>query len=205
MNSKKAALILIDLQNDFCHPEGTASKRGKNTVSLRAGLDRMKGLLESARQQGIPVFHVVSEHSARTESPSGKERFGRSNRDSRLHYCEPGTWGAEIYEPFTPIQKEQVIVKHRYSAFVHTNLEFLLRRNAIEHVTIIGAYTNVCIDSSARDAYMRDFEVTVPYDAVVSDNKKLHDQALTLLEGTFAEIVHSSAIEEQWKIREENS
>jgi ureidoacrylate peracid hydrolase len=198
--NKKTALILVDLQNDFCHPAGTASKRGKNVHDFQDKLESMKFLLEAARENNIPVIHAISEHSAWTESPSGKERFGRKGQGSDLSYCEPGTWGAEIYHYFTPESKEKIIVKHRYSAFLHTDLDLILRSKRIEHIIIAGAYTNVCIDSTARDAYMRDFFVTVPYDCVVSNNEKLHHYALELLEGTFSEVAHSSKIKKQWKV-----
>lgn len=203
MQRKKSALLLIDLQNDFCHPEGTASKRGKHVAALQEKVENMKDLLEAARNSDIPVIHVISEHSSWTESPSGKERFGRSSQDSKLTYCEPGSWGAEIYPPFTPQPGEQVMIKHRYSAFVHTNLEFILKRHGMEHISLIGAYTNVCIDSTARDAYMRDFSVTIPYDGVVSDNETLHDYALELLQGTFADVVPASEIIKQWQLWKE--
>lgn len=193
------ALLLVDLQNDFCHPEGTAGKRGKDIHAFYEQMKQMKDLLEAARECEIPVIHVISEHSAWTESPSANERFGRSNQKSNLSYCEPGSWGAEIHEYFTPLPGEKVVVKHRYSAFVHTNLELLLRTNGIRHLTIIGAYTNVCIDTTARDASMRDFFVTVPSNCVVSDNEKLHHNALELLQGTFAEVVHAVEVKKQWK------
>jgi ureidoacrylate peracid hydrolase len=197
--NKKTALILVDLQNDFCHPEGTAGKRGKKVDAFQDRLENMKHLLEAARKNNIPVIHAISEHSDWTESPTGKERFGRRDQGIQLSYCEPKSWGAEIYPYFTPIPEEKIIVKHRYSAFLHTDLELILRRYGIEHIIITGGYTNVCIDSTARDAYMRDFFVTIPYDCVISDNEKHHNYALELLDGTFADVVHSNEIKSQWK------
>jgi uncharacterized protein (TIGR02058 family) len=197
--NEKTALVLVDLQNDFCHPNGTAAGRGKDVHAFGEKLKNIKDLLGIARERNIPVIHVVSEHSVWTESPSGKERFGRSDQDGHLSYCEPGSWGAEIYHAFSPNTEEKIVVKHRYSAFLHTDLELILRRNGIEHIVITGGYTNVCIDTTARDASMRDFFVSVPYDCVISDNEKLHNAALKLLNGTFADIVHSNEIKSQWK------
>jgi ureidoacrylate peracid hydrolase len=197
--NKKTALILVDLQNDFCHPNGTAAKRGKNVHAFQDELKNMERLLEAARENNIPVIHAISEHSDWTESPSGKERFGRRDQGTQLSYCEPGSWGAKIYHAFKPHSNEKLIVKHRYSAFLHTDLEFILRRNGIDHIVIIGSYTNVCIDSTARDAYMRDFFVAVPYDCVISDNEMLHNYALELLDGTFADVLHLNEIQNQWK------
>jgi ureidoacrylate peracid hydrolase len=203
--NEKTALILVDLQNDFCHPDGTAAKRGKNVSAFKRKLENIKHLLETARETNISVIHVISEHSVWTESPSGKERFGRRNQNSHLSYCEPGSWGGEIHQYFIPKSDEKVVAKHRYSAFLHTELELILQRIGIEHIVITGGYTNVCIDTTARDAYMRDFFVSVPYDCVISDSEKLHNTALELLNGTFADVIHSSDVKRQWKIGKENT
>ena len=190
----KAALLLVDLQNDFCRPEGTAGKRGKDIHAFHGTMKQMKDLLETARECKVPVIHVISEHSAWTELPSAIERFGRINQKGNLSYCEPGSWGAETHDDFSPLPGEKVVVKNRYSAFVQTNLELLLCSNGIRHLTIIGAYTNVCIDTPVRDAFIRDFFVTVPSNCVVSDIEQLHHDALKLLQGTFAEVVHSVGV-----------
>ena len=166
--------------------------------------NNISNLLAAARNNDVPIIHAISEHSSWSASPSGKERFGRSGQKESLSYCEPGSWGAEIYPPFQPAAKEKVITKHRYSAFVHTNLELLLRTANIHHLLIAGLYTNVCIDSTARDGYMRDFNVTVPEDCVASDNDDKHRYALKLLEGTFAEVTNSYSLIKQWNSKQHN-
>lgn len=196
--NKKTALVLVDLQNDFCHPEGIASKRGKNVDAFQDAFKNMSKLLGVARKRNIPIIHAISEHSAWSGSPSEKERFGRQRQRDNLSYCEPESWGADIYYLFKPDPNEKIVVKHRYSAFLHTDLELILRASGIEHIVVIGLYTNVCIDSTARDGYMRDFYVTVPTDCVTSDVYKKHEYALHLLEDTFADIVHSNEVIEQW-------
>lgn len=195
---KKSALLLVDLQNDFCHPEGTASRRGKNVQAFQVVFQQISQLLQLARQNNIPIIHAISEHSEWTSSPSQKERFGRKEQTENLTYCEPGSWGANIYHLFEPIKDEKIVKKHRYSAFFHTDLELILRVIKVDHIIIVGLYTNVCIDSTARDAYMRDFSVTVPFDCVASDDENKHQYALKLLQGTFAEVVSSQEIIDQW-------
>lgn len=197
--AKRTALVLVDLQNDFCHPEGTAGKRGKHIAAFQDTFQSIAHLLESARKGGIPVIHAISEHSAWSQSPSKKERFGRQKQSAALAYCEPETWGARIYHPFQPKPDEKVVVKHRYSAFLYTDLELILRSSHIEHMVLAGLYTNVCIDSTARDGSMRDFYVTVLYDCVASDDPKKHNYALCLLENTFAQIVHSDDLIKRWR------
>ncbi|WP_010530595.1 cysteine hydrolase family protein [Lentibacillus jeotgali] len=194
---RKTALVLIDLQNDFCHLDGTASKRGKSITNFQDTFKSIVHLLNVARRENIPIIHTISEHSVWSQSPSRKERFGRQEQKNTLSYCQPGTWGANIYHLFEPEPNEKVIIKHRYSAFLYTNLELILRASQIEHIILVGIYTNVCIDSTARDGYMRDFCVTVPYDCVASDDEEKHEYALHLLKGTFANIVHSSKLIEQ--------
>ncbi|GAB3799485.1 cysteine hydrolase family protein [Virgibacillus kimchii] len=195
----KSVLLLVDLQNDFCHPDGTAAKRGKNVHVFRETLLRTKNLLDAARNNSIPVIHAISEHSEWTASPTQKERYGRAGSKSGLSYCEPGSWGAEFFQPFIPEHGEKIVIKHRYSAFLYTDLELILRRSGVTELVISGAYTNVCLDSTARDGYMRDFHVIVPADCAVSDHQRHHDYALALLDGTFADVVHSDDIKRQWE------
>lgn len=190
----RTALILVDLQNDFCHPEGTASQRGRDVHILKEKLKNMASLLKLVRRNKLPVIHVISEHNAWTQSPSKNERYGRSGQNTRLAYCEPNSWGADIYPLFTPQPSEKVVVKHRYSGFLHTNLELLLRANEIEHIIAAGVNTDICLDSTVRDAYMRDFFVTIPYDCAASTSDNRHHVALELLDGTFGNVVHSTDI-----------
>lgn len=198
-HSNQIALILVDLQNDFCHSEGTGAKRGKKVKApaFHEALENMTILLESARSSAMPIIHVISEHSDWSMSPRGYERFGRCDQQPHLSYCEPGSWGADIYHPFKPEPDEKVVIKHRYSAFLHTDLEMFLRSLQINQIIVIGLYTDVCIDSTVRDAYMRDFSVTIPYDCVTSDNLRLHHMTLELLKGTFADITHSHHLKEK--------
>lgn len=195
----RCALILIDLQNDFCHPKGTASLRGKNVESLFPALKKMSHLLDVARHVSMPIIHVISEHSRWTSSPSQRERFGRTKPKKALQYCQPNSWGAEIYHLFRPLRDEKVIVKHRYSAFYETNLALILRAKNIKQIILIGLYTDVCVDTTARDAYMRDFSVWIPRDAVASDDTKKHSYALYLLDGTFAQINSAEEIIQKLK------
>lgn len=198
-STDQTALILIDLQNDFCHPNGTASRRGTDLQLIKPVFPQIKKLLKGARKQNIPIIHAISEHSVWTDSPSQKERLGRTNQSAEFTYCEPGSWGAEIYQLFTPLQQEKTVVKHRYSAFYHTDLALILRSLHVKHIILVGLYTNVCVDSTARDGYMRDFFVTVPKDCVVSNDPQKHSYALDLLTDTFAEVVSSDKILNAWK------
>lgn len=153
------ALLLIDLQNDFCRLEGTANKRGKDVTFFQETFQAMTSLLQATRKKTIPIIHVISEHSVWSESPSKIERFGRKNQQIEYTYCTPGSWGARIYHLLQPQPEEKVITKHRYSAFYQTNLELILQTGKIEHIILTGLYTNVCIDTTARDGFMRDFQV----------------------------------------------
>jgi len=89
-------------------------------------------LLEGARGGNMPIIHATSEHSAWSQSPSKKERFGRQKQSTALAYYELETWGARIYHPFQPKPGENVVVKHRYSAgkYICTNLhsDVLIKR-----------------------------------------------------------------------------
>ncbi|HLR41558.1 MAG TPA: isochorismatase family protein [Virgibacillus sp.] len=95
-----------------------------------------------------------------------------------------------MYPFFTPFPSEKVIVKHRYSGFLYTDLKLVFMKRKLPHLIMAGLNMEVCLDNTDRDAYMRDFFVTVPYDCAASTNEAHHQAALQLLDGTFANVVH---------------
>jgi nicotinamidase-related amidase len=102
--------------------------------------------------------------------------------------CLEGSPESEIHESVAPEKNEKVILKHRYSAFYNTDLETILRCLQIEDLLIVGIMTNMCCESTARDAYYRDYRVFLPADATGSINEEMHLASLLNLAFGFAAI-----------------
>ena len=128
---------------------------------------------------------------------SGEVRFGEDN----VEVCLPGSWGGAFIDGIEPLPGEAVLPKHRFSAFADTGLDLMLRARGIETVVVAGVTTNCCVETTSREAVMRDFYLVVVEDCVaVKDHlKDLHDASLESLGLYFGLVRPSSTIIETWQ------
>jgi ureidoacrylate peracid hydrolase len=157
-------------------------------------------LLETARAAGVHVIHTRNWHRPATDSDAWLDKLARSGQDQEHRPGRAGSWGAAWYE-VEPLQTEEVINKFRYDAFLGTNLEFLLRARRIRTVVICGTATNVCVESTARDAHMRDFHLVMVGDAVASVNPAAHDATLANIASNFGEVASTAQVKAIWSRR----
>lgn len=191
-----AALLVVDVQNDFVSPQGSAGKRGEDVGSAMAAVPNLIRLIDEARRVGLTTVYVRTTHSEWTDTPSW---IYRSSQKSGLSTCREGTWGAEFYDGIAPLPSERIVVKHRYSAFINTDLNTVLKARHIESVLVSGVATNVCVETTARDAYMYDYYVTLVDDCSAAYDAKLHLNTLENIRRHFGLVASSSAIVEAWK------
>jgi ureidoacrylate peracid hydrolase len=193
------ALLVIDVQNDFCASGGFYDRTGSDTIRIQAMIPRLQQLLIEAREAQVPVIFVAAGYGEAYLSSTDRERYLRLYGQV-MPVCRPGTWGAEFYE-VAPRHGEPVIVKRRYSAFHGTDLEVLLRNLGIRTLVVLGVATNVCVEAAARDAFMRDYYVVVVSDCTAARDENFHRSALANIEAHFASVVAAEAIVGAWKAR----
>ena len=162
VDPRHAALVVIDMQNDFCDTAKTPM-----AVPM---MPRLKALIEEARRAQVPVIFAQVLHDEATESEVWNERPN--------HPAVLGTPGAEFHPDFVPGKDDYVIKKSRYSAFVRTSFEDDLHAMGIETLIMTGIATNVCVESTARDAYQRDFRVVMVEDCCASMSEEAHEATL---------------------------
>jgi ureidoacrylate peracid hydrolase len=194
---KVAALLVIDMQNDFCHPEGVSGKRGRQLTMTIEMAPRLEAFIKACRGVGMPVMFVKTIHYPWTDSPSWVRRLDRDGGDS---VCRPGTWGAEFYAGIQPEEGEIVLTKHRYSAFLGTNLDLILRSRGIRSLLISGVGTNVCVESTLRDGYMRDYYIVLLEDCVGATDRELHEATLKNVRLHFGAVSNSNEVRKLWKV-----
>jgi Amidases related to nicotinamidase len=150
------ALAIIDMQNDFVQPGAPACVAG-----ARATLPALRQLLSTARTSGWHVFHVTRAHE-----PGGGdvEMFRRAAFESGHGFCAPGTPGADIVPELTPLPGETVLIKRRFSAFLFTEFDALLRRRGVTTLVIGGTQYPNCVRGTAVDAMARDYRTVVVTD-----------------------------------------
>ncbi len=197
------ALVLIDLQNDFCDRAGAMGRRGEDLDFIQATLPAVRDLAAWARRAGVMVIHVRAEYGPLSASDVTAGTWAAWQAGDDAACCAPGTWGGEFVAGLGPVAREPVVVKHRYSAFVDTRLDLLLRSNGIRTVVVAGVATHCCVESTARDANMRDYYVVIPEDcvAVRGRMRHLHAASLETLKTYFGLVVPALAITEAWALR----
>lgn len=191
-----SCLLVVDVQNDFVSPKGSAAQRGDDVSSAVAIVPNLVRLIEEARRVSLTVVYVKTTHSEWTDTPSW---IYRSSQKSGLNTCREGTWGAEFYEGISPLPSERVVIKHRYSAFINTDLNTVLKAKGIESVLVTGVATNVCVETTARDAYMYDYYVTMVEDCAAAYEPKLHENTLENIRRHFGLVASSREIIQAWQ------
>jgi ureidoacrylate peracid hydrolase len=196
LKPSSTALLVIDVQNDYVHPEGALGLMGADMAPCLDMIPRLERFLDAARDAGLFVVHTRNWHRPATDSPAWAARVTRSwSLDDRPGRA--GSWGAEFYR-VGPRDGEEVISKFRYDAFLGTNLEYLLRARGIETVICTGVTTNVCVESTARAAHMRDFNLVLVSDCCASSEQDLHDATLANIERHFGTVVTSDRVLATW-------
>jgi ureidoacrylate peracid hydrolase len=193
----QTALLVIDVQNDYNHDDGYSARRGNDVSVCQAMIPRLARFVDAARAAGVTIIHPRNWHRRETDSTAWLDRLARGGRTRNQRAAIAGTWGAEFYQ-IVPQPGEEVVSKFRYDAFLGTNLEYLLRARGIRTVICTGTTTEVCVESTARAALMRDFHLVVIEDCCASPDAEAHRVSLKVLGGNFGEVTTADRIEAIW-------
>jgi ureidoacrylate peracid hydrolase len=189
------AVMVIDMQNDFCAAGGYVERVvGKDTSACRAVAPAIMDLVRAARARGVAVFWIKANY----EPDRLPEGMLVKQREKSAEVCCGGAgWGFDFYG-VTAADGEPVIEKSCYSAFVGTGVEEQLRRRGIRTVVFAGVQTNVCVESSLRDAVCRGFYAVLASDCVASHTAPLHEATLNNVRFLFGDVLDRDAITGVW-------
>ncbi|HWI70535.1 MAG TPA: isochorismatase family cysteine hydrolase [Baekduia sp.] len=202
--TSETALLLIDLQNGFVHPEGwTARMFGGLAPSLAATVAPAARALAAAREAGIPVIHT--QHAWEPGYADGgflveeiyPKLFADRPAEGRFDLVR-GSWDADFLAELAPREGEHIIYKNRYDAFIGTALERLLMRLKVRTLVVGGVVTTVCVESTVRDAAMRDYRVYLIGDAIGDADQAAHEDGLARLSRMFGHLVSSGDVAGAW-------
>ncbi|MBI4494124.1 MAG: cysteine hydrolase [Chloroflexi bacterium] len=189
LSAGPAAVIVVDVQNDFCHEEGASGRRGEDMSMAQAAAARLEAFVEQVRPLGVSVVRIRTTHGPWTDAPSWVLR----RREGAPPVCREGTWGTEFYG-FTPAEGDRVVTKHRYSAFIGTDLDLTLRSLGVKVLLIGGVATDVCVESTVRDGYMLDYHTITLSDCSGTYDQAAHDAALRTLDRYFGLVAESASV-----------
>lgn len=197
------ALLIIDMQRDFLEPGGFGEMLGNDVSQLRRTIEPNKKLLASWREKGLQVMHTREGHRPDlTDLPPAKKVRGRSktcigDAGPMGRILVRGEAGHDIIPELYPLATEPVIDKPGKGAFFATDLHAILQNRGIKQIIVTGVTTEVCVNTSVREANDRGYDCLVPSDCVGSYFPEFQEMGLKMISaqgGIFGWVSHSEKI-----------
>ncbi len=196
--SKKAsALLIVDMQNGFCHRDGSFAQMGMDISALSGAIPGCERLISLARAAQVPV--IYTRYLYRSDYRDGGVLVDEILPAlAEAKSLEEGSWDAAIIDDLEVLPGDFIVDKNRYSAFYGTRLEPMLTSMGIRDLVIAGVTTNMCVETTARDAGQRDYRVFVPGDACGELDPSRHDTALQTIAFGFGWVTDVEGIATAW-------
>jgi ureidoacrylate peracid hydrolase len=200
VTGENCALLVVDMQNGFCHPDGSFAAMGFDTGALRAAIGGCQELIAAAHQRDVPVIFTrfAYQPGYADAGVTSRELFPQIREHDGL---VAGTWDADLLAGLGADAGDVIIDKSRYSAFYGTRLEPLLRGQGIRSLVVCGVTTNMCVETTARDASQRDYRTFVVSDATAEFTAERHQHALDAIRYGFGWVVGTKEVTGEWTAR----
>jgi len=173
LDHKKSALLVIDMQNAFCHAKGTLGVSGVDVKPARNAVAPIKKLVRRFREAEVPVLWTMQEHFG-TDHKRGRKRLPSHTAKRKGVSALAGSWDARIIDALAPLADNPALIirKHRFGAFYQTRLEEVLRMLGVEALFVVGTTANACVETTLREAYLRDYDVVAIKDGIAGVNPR---------------------------------
>jgi ureidoacrylate peracid hydrolase len=188
------ALLVVDVQNDFCHSDGGLAVAGADMTHIQAAIPRLADLVRAAHSAGVFIVFLRIVQSPHTTSDAWESLEPSEGPRLVVH----GEWGAEYYDGLPHECMDVEVVKHRHSGFVGTGLDELLRARGCRTVVLGGVATNVCVEGTAREAADRDYYVVLAHDASGAARPDLHAMTIENVRTYLGVVVTSAELTALW-------
>jgi ureidoacrylate peracid hydrolase len=212
IDPSQTAVIVVDMQNDFGSEGGMFARAGVDISAIQAVVAPTARVLDIARRTGMPVVYLKMAFASDLSNAGGSDapnrilhlRMGAGDpvttpdgHESRILIED--TWNTNILTDLTPQQGDFIVVKHRFSGFFETNLDALLKDLSVTTLVFTGCTTSVCVESTLRDAFFRDYRCLVLADCTAEPighalERSNHDASLCLIQLMFGWVSDSTAL-----------
>lgn len=194
INPAHTALIVVDMQNDFCAEGGYLHQRFGRDMSGNAELAaRIMNSVEIARQAGVMVVWIKANYEPKFLGPAMK-----ASSDPDQICCEGGSWGWDFFQ-VTPQDDEPVIEKHTYNGFFQTGLDDLLSSLGIKTLVMTGVATNVCVESTLREGFFKGYFIVLPEDLSAASSPEFHQGTVKNVQIYFGDTPTAAEINSIWQ------
>jgi ureidoacrylate peracid hydrolase len=198
----RSALIIVDMQNDFVHPEGGFAHRARENPEAKIDLPFLMGtvpsvgrLAESFRRAGRPVIYIA--HVLKPDYSDAQFPYWRATRGSlsgNRTFITEGTWGAQIIDDLKPLPGEHLVVKKGFGGFSNTPLDTILRNLGVTTCVVCGVTTCVCVSTTIRGGVEHNYRMILVSDAVAEVHRDTHEAELKTMARVFAEVKTTSEV-----------
>ena len=190
--AESAALLVIDMQNAFCHPEGTLGSSGVPVETARSAIAPIERLVRAFQEADLPVIWTKQVHLHRDAARDAKALPSHTQKRAQVAALA-GTWDAAFIDELAPLVTDptMVVTKHRFGAFHQTRLEQLLEMLGTRSLFVTGTTANACVETTLREAYLRDYDVVAVTDAIGTVREGWLQVAHEVWSHYLAALVHS--------------
>ena len=184
------ALIAVDLQNDFVHPDGKVGRSGNDMRPLLGAVAGTNRLIKAARRSSVPVVYVRVTHAPSIDNAAYRARYTIRGMSAEDLLCADGSWGADFYPELEgPVNRDLVVTKHAYDGFSVDELPSHLEQLGVDTVVVTGVVTELCVMGTVAGAFERGFHVVVPVEGTGSVDPAAADAALQLIASFYGTVV----------------
>ena len=202
---KRTAVFVVDMQNAFVSKGGMFALSGKDMDYIAKTVKPNQKIIKAAREIGVKVIYAVHRITADGKEIGPVSRFNMTpgrlkNPEVRNGSILEGTWGTEIIDELKPREDEMVIVKRRFGAFSGTELDMMLRTFDIRYLIFTGVATNICVETSLREASQLQYLPILVSDACAATEPSRQQPSIDNIKEIFGWVTTSDNVLEALKV-----
>jgi ureidoacrylate peracid hydrolase len=191
LNPTSTALLVIDLQSDFCSPSGLMASMGKDVSGMDVMIGKVKKLASACDNVGIPLFYTQQIYDRSKLTDLQKEQY---DLDGKMVTCDIDGDGYKFYKLDPPA--DRIFPKYTYNVFSNPELSDELSNRGVKTLIVTGVSTKICVETAIRNGFDIGYKIVVPRDLVATTSKDpdTQERTLRLVEKTYGIVVDSAEV-----------